>query len=92
MTPYDRLESKLSWVYLINLIFYFIPLFTVRFELWQYISMAAALLLYPVYVSRVSGHHCSPEQAMQELLDWRAQSPGDLVWWRRWLRPWLARA
>jgi len=54
--------------------------------------VAAALLLYPVYVSRVSGHHCSPEQAMQELLDWRAQSPGDLVWWRRWLRPWLARA
>uniref|UniRef100_A0A486XLY7 Sensor histidine kinase n=1 Tax=Rheinheimera sp. BAL341 TaxID=1708203 RepID=A0A486XLY7_9GAMM len=46
MTSYDRLESKLSWVYLINLIFYFIPLFTVRFELWQYISMAAALLLF----------------------------------------------
>ena len=46
MTPYDKLESKLSWVYLINLIFYIIPLFTVRFELWQYISMAAALLLF----------------------------------------------
>ncbi|NRQ41762.1 sensor histidine kinase [Rheinheimera sp. YQF-2] len=46
MTPYDRLESKLSWVYLINLIFYIIPLFTVRFTLWQYLSMAAALLLF----------------------------------------------
>lgn len=42
----NKLESKLSWVYLINLIFYIIPLFTVRFALWQYISMAAALLLF----------------------------------------------
>lgn len=54
--------------------------------------VAAALLLYPVYVSRVSRQPCSPEQALQELLAWRAQSPGELVWWRRWLRPWLARA
>lgn len=46
MTPYDKLESKLSWVYLINLIFYIIPLFTVCFALWQYLSMAAALLLF----------------------------------------------
>ncbi|WP_233261147.1 beta-3-deoxy-D-manno-oct-2-ulosonic acid transferase [Limnohabitans sp. WS1] len=54
--------------------------------------VAAALLLYPVYVSRVSGQRCSPEQALQELLAWRAQSPGGVVWWRRWLRPLLARA
>ena len=46
MTPYDKLESKLSWVYLINLIFYIIPLFTVRFALWQYLSMLAALVLF----------------------------------------------
>ncbi|MBZ9613216.1 sensor histidine kinase [Rheinheimera maricola] len=46
MAPYDKLESKLSWVYLINLIFYIIPLFTVRFVLWQYVSMAMALLLF----------------------------------------------
>lgn len=46
MTPYDKLETKLSWVYLINLIFYIIPLFNVRFALWQYLSMAAALLLF----------------------------------------------
>lgn len=46
MTPYDKLESKLSWVYLINLVFYIIPLFTVRFSLWQYLSMAVALLLF----------------------------------------------
>jgi capsular polysaccharide export protein len=54
--------------------------------------VAAALLLYPVYVSRVNRQVCSPEQALQELLDWREQSNGDLVWWRRWLRPLLARA
>ncbi len=46
MAPLTKLDSKLSWVYLINLIFYIIPLFTVRFALWQYISMAAALLLF----------------------------------------------
>lgn len=48
MTPYDKLESKLSWVYLINLVFYIIPLFTVRFSLWQYLSMAVGLLLFLV--------------------------------------------
>ncbi len=52
----------------------------------------AALLLYPVYVSRVTGLVCLTEQALQELLAWRQQSPGGLVWWRRWLRPLLARA
>jgi len=54
--------------------------------------VAAALLLYPVYVSRTTGLVCSAEQALQELLAWRKQSPGGLVWWRRWLRPLLARA
>ena len=48
MAPLNKLDSKLSWVYLINLIFYIIPLFTVRFALWQYASMAAALLLFLV--------------------------------------------
>lgn len=48
MTPYDKLESKLSWVYLINLVFYIIPLFTIRFAIWQYLSMAAALMLFLV--------------------------------------------
>ncbi|WP_445428785.1 sensor histidine kinase [Alishewanella sp. HL-SH05] len=42
----EKLESKLSWIYLINLVFYIIPLFTVRFALWQYLSMALALLLF----------------------------------------------
>jgi len=42
----DKLRQKMSWVYLINLIFYLIPLITVRFATWQYLSMAAALLLF----------------------------------------------
>jgi two-component system, NarL family, sensor histidine kinase DesK len=46
MASFDKLESKLSWVYLINLIFYIIPLFTVRFSAWQYLSMLSALLLF----------------------------------------------
>ncbi|WP_166838318.1 sensor histidine kinase [Rheinheimera pleomorphica] len=62
MQPYDKLESKLSWVYLINLIFYFIPLVSMRFAVWQYLSMAAALLLFLVcyfwaYRSRRSEMH-----------------------------------
>lgn len=42
----DRLDQKWSWVYLINLIFYFIPQFTVTFPLWQYVAMAVALVLF----------------------------------------------
>ena len=62
MTPYDKLENKLSWVYLINLIFYVMPLFIGRFALWQYFSMAAALVLFLVcyfwaYRSRRSDMH-----------------------------------
>jgi capsular polysaccharide export protein len=53
--------------------------------------VAAALLEYPVYLSRVSQRRCSPEQALEELLDWRQQSPGDIAPWRKWLRPLLAR-
>lgn len=44
MTPQDdQLQKKLSWVYLFNLVFFFIPLFTVRFAWWQYLLMALAL-------------------------------------------------
>ncbi|MAD73363.1 MAG: sensor histidine kinase [Rheinheimera sp.] len=46
MASFDKLESKLSWIYLINLIFYIIPLLTVDFAPWQYLSMLAALLLF----------------------------------------------
>ena len=46
MQPFDKMETKLSWVYLINLVFFIIPLFTIRFELWQYLAMATALLIF----------------------------------------------
>ena len=48
MPPYDKLESKLSWVYLINLVFYIIPLFAVSFAPWEYLLMALALVLFLV--------------------------------------------
>jgi two-component system sensor histidine kinase DesK len=46
MTQTNNFEQKMSWVYLINLIFFIIPLFTVRFAVWEYISMAVALLVF----------------------------------------------
>ena len=52
---------------------------------------AAALLEYPIYASAQSGQVCSPEQALEDLLQWRRQSGGPIRWWRRWLRPLLAR-
>lgn len=52
--------------------------------------VAGALLRYPVYLSRASGKRCTPEQALDELLQWRARQ-SVLPFWRRWLRPLLAR-
>ena len=53
--------------------------------------VAAALLLYPVYLSRVTRRRCTPEQALDELLAWRqSRAPRDR-WWRKWVRPLLAR-
>lgn len=53
--------------------------------------VAGALLLYPVYVSCQSRKRCTPEQALNELVAWSGQSQGRLPWWRRVLRPLLAR-
>ena len=53
--------------------------------------VAGALLLYPVYVSCQSRKACTPEQALQELVTWRSRSRHPLPWWRRLLRPLLAR-
>ncbi|MFE0838837.1 capsular polysaccharide biosynthesis protein [Achromobacter insolitus] len=35
--------------------------------------VAGSLILYPTYVSRYSRHFCSPERAVQELLEWRTE-------------------
>jgi capsular polysaccharide export protein len=53
--------------------------------------VAGALLRYPVYLSRVDGLNCTPEQALDELLQWRAVCPARDPWWRRCLRPFIAR-
>lgn len=56
--------------------------------------VAGALLLYPVYVSPARRTRCTPEQALQELValrDAQAAAGGQLPWWRRLLRPLLAR-
>jgi capsular polysaccharide export protein len=53
--------------------------------------VAGALLRYAVYLSRTTGQRCSPEQALRELVQWRGQHSGRERWWRRWLRPFIAR-
>lgn len=45
--------------------------------------VAAALILYPTYVSKVSGHFTTPETALTELLAWRTLGPSKLPLWRR---------
>jgi capsular polysaccharide export protein len=43
--------------------------------------VAAALLIYPTYVSRSSGGYITPEQALDELLAWRdASAPPSRPW------------
>lgn len=53
--------------------------------------VAGALLLYPTYVSRVSRQLCTAEQAMAELLSWRASTGSALPFWRKMLRPLIKR-
>jgi capsular polysaccharide export protein len=58
------------------------------------VLVAAALLLYPVYVSLASRQRCTPEQALAELAALRdaaaGRGPGTPLW-RRAVRPLLAR-
>ena len=49
--------------------------------------VAGVLLQYPIYVSRESHEICSAEQALSELLTWRASAATKLPFWRRALRP-----
>ena len=51
--------------------------------------VAGVLLQYPTYVSRATGSICSAEQALSELLNWRASAGTALPFWRRMLRPLL---
>ncbi len=48
---------------------------------------AGTLILYPVYISRgVAGCFATPEQALDDLLTWRAATPKQMPWWRKVLR------
>jgi capsular polysaccharide export protein len=44
--------------------------------------VAGVLILYPTYISRVSGGIISVEQALDELLEWREQAGNSLPLWR----------
>ena len=52
--------------------------------------VAGALLRYAVYFSADAGRRCTAEEALDELVQWRTRRP-DTAWWRRWLRPLIAR-
>jgi capsular polysaccharide export protein len=53
--------------------------------------VAAALIHYPVYVNPETGQRCQAEEALDVLVRWRDRAPRRLPWWRRALRPLLAR-
>ncbi len=44
---------------------------------------AGVLILYPTYVSRVTGCFTTPERALDELLEWRKHEDGTIQMWRR---------
>ncbi len=45
--------------------------------------VAAALILYPTYVSRDTGRFTTPERALRELIEWRARPR--VPSWRHWV-------
>jgi capsular polysaccharide export protein len=47
--------------------------------------VAATLISYPSYVSRITGRFTTPERALDEIQQWRADSAArQSVWLRRW--------
>ena len=53
--------------------------------------VAAALIKYPLYLSRDGNKLTTPEQALDELLSWYEQSGGGTPWWREVIRIFLRR-
>ena len=51
--------------------------------------VAGVLILYPTYVSRRSGRYTTPENALDELLVWKATGVSHMPRWRKSLRPLL---
>jgi capsular polysaccharide export protein len=48
--------------------------------------VAAALIKYPIYFSRNGKGLITPEQALDEMLSWRARCNGSVPWWRSIVR------
>jgi capsular polysaccharide export protein len=53
--------------------------------------VAGALITYPRYLSRTRRRLITPEQALDELLAWRAKAGGVVPWWRHCVRRVLRR-
>lgn len=53
--------------------------------------VAAALIRYPLYLSRDGKNLITPEQALDELSSWHEQSGGGTPWWREVIRIFLRR-
>ncbi|MDD5177489.1 MAG: hypothetical protein PHQ05_13815 [Sterolibacterium sp.] len=51
--------------------------------------VAGTLILYPTYVSRKTHRFTTPERALDELLEWRAEGGKSLSLWRRLYRLYL---
>ena len=54
--------------------------------------VAGVLLEYPRYVSRVTRTPCTAEQALSELIDWKAHVSARTPLWRKMLRPFIRHA
>jgi capsular polysaccharide export protein len=48
--------------------------------------VAGALILYPSYVSRITGQKVAPEESLRELVAWRSHSPEKSNGWQAMLR------
>lgn len=53
--------------------------------------VAGALILYPRYMSRWRDELVSPEEALDELVEWRTRNGGNAAWWRKAFRVVLRR-
>lgn len=49
--------------------------------------VVGVLILYPTYISRRTGRYTTPENAMEELLQWKAAGASGMPPWRKALRP-----
>lgn len=54
--------------------------------------VAAALLVYPTYIDPSTGCACEVEEALTVLAERQTRAGSHHAWWRKWLRPWLARS